>query len=81
MRFHDLRHSCASLLKAQGVPDRVIMEILGHSTITTTMNVYTHVMPSLMQESADAMDRALSAPASPATTSATPVPLRGPEGR
>jgi integrase len=85
MRFHDLRHSCASLLLAQGVSARVVMETLGHSTIATTMNVYSHVMPSLMQESADAMDRALSVPSSPATTPATPpatpVPLRGLERR
>jgi integrase len=59
LRFHDLRHSCASLLAAQGVPMRVVMEVLGHSTIATTANVYSHVFPSLMQESADAMDRAL----------------------
>jgi len=81
MRFHDLRHSCASLLAAQNVPPRAIMETLGHSTIATTMNVYAHVMPSLLQESADAMDRALSVPASPATTPATPVPVRDLEGR
>lgn len=59
MRFHDLRHSAASLLLAQGVPARVVMETLGHSTIATTMDIYSHVMPSLLQESADAMDRAL----------------------
>ena len=35
------------------------METLGHSTIATTMDIYSHVMPSLLQESADAMDRAL----------------------
>ena len=60
MRFHDLRHSCASLLLAQGVPARVIMEILGHTQIGTTMNLYSHVMPSLRREAADVMDRALS---------------------
>lgn len=59
LRFHDLRHSCASFLLAQGVDARIIMEVLGHTTIATTMNVYAHVMPSLMRESADAMDRAL----------------------
>ncbi len=59
MRFHDLRHGCASLLLAQGISARVVMETLGHSTITTTMNIYGHVMPSLRQEAADAMDRVL----------------------
>jgi integrase len=59
VRFHDLRHSCATLLLAQGVPMRTIMEVLGHSTITLTMNTYGHVLPSLLSDAADAMDRAL----------------------
>jgi len=59
MRFHDLRHSCATLMLVQGVPARVVMETLGHSTITLTMNTYSHVMPSLKREAADAMDRIL----------------------
>ena len=49
-RFHDLRHSAASLLLAQGVQLRAIMELLGHSTIALTANTYSHVMPSMMQE-------------------------------
>ncbi|MDO8616866.1 MAG: tyrosine-type recombinase/integrase [Dehalococcoidia bacterium] len=53
-RFHDLRHAAATFLLAQGVPLRVVMEILGHSTITTTANVYGHVLPELQR---DAMDR------------------------
>lgn len=53
MRFHDLRHACASLLLAQGVSPRVIMETLGHSEIGTTMNIYGHVLPSLQREAAD----------------------------
>jgi integrase len=59
IRFHDLRHSCASLLLAQGVPARVVMEVLGHSTITLTMNTYSHVIPALLDDAAAAMDRAL----------------------
>ncbi len=42
MRFHDLRHGAASLLLAQGVHPRVIMEMLGHSTITLTTTTYSH---------------------------------------
>jgi integrase len=53
-RFHDLRHAAATFLLAQGVPLRVVMEVLGHSTITTTANVYGHVLPELQR---DAMDR------------------------
>ncbi len=55
-RFHDLRHCCASLLLAQGVPPRVVMEILGHSDIRLTMNTYAHVMPVLQREAADLME-------------------------
>jgi integrase len=60
MRFHDLRHSCASLLLAEGISPRVVMETLGHSRIAVTMDTYTHVMPALQQDAADAMDRSLS---------------------
>jgi integrase len=59
MRFHDLRHSCASLLLAQNVSPRVVMETLGHSRISVTMDTYAHVMPALMRDAADAMDRSL----------------------
>lgn len=60
MRFHDLRHGAASLLLAQGVAPRVVMEILGHSTIALTMNVYSHVIPALERDAADRMDAILS---------------------
>jgi len=56
--FHDLRHSAATLLLAQGVPQRVVMEQLGHSTLGMTAR-YAHVLPSLMGDAAAAMDRAL----------------------
>ncbi len=55
MRFHDLRHSSASLLLAQGVEMRLVMEALGHSQISLTANTYTHVIPSLRQEVARQM--------------------------
>ena len=45
VRLHDLRHTAASLLLAQDVPARVVMEILGHSQIALTMNTYSHVAP------------------------------------
>ena len=59
LRFHDLRHTCASLLLAQGVQPRVVMETLGHSTIGLTMDTYSHVMPSLQREAADRMEDVL----------------------
>jgi integrase len=55
-RFHDLRHSCATLLLVQGVSPRVVMDVLGHSQIALTMNTYTHVIPELRREAADRME-------------------------
>ena len=57
MRWHDLRHTCASLLLAQGVPARTVMEVLGHSQIGLTMNTYAHVMPEMKRDAADRMER------------------------
>ena len=59
IRFHDLRHTCASLLLAQGVPPRVVMDVLGHTQLSITMDLYSRVMPTALREAADAMDRAL----------------------
>jgi integrase len=59
IRLHDLRHTAASVLLAQGVPARVVMEILGHSQISVTLNTYTHVDTSLTQDAADRMEQAL----------------------
>jgi integrase len=58
-RFHDLRHTCATLLLVQGVPARVVMETLGHSQISLTMNTYSHVLPDLQREAANQIDRLL----------------------
>ena len=59
-RFYDLRHTCATLLLVQGVHPRVVMEILGHSQISLTMNTYSHVSPTLQREAASRMDDVLS---------------------
>lgn len=59
LRFHDLRHTCATLLLAQQVPARVVMDLLGHSQIGLTMNLYSHVIPALRREAADRMEAAL----------------------
>lgn len=60
IRFHDLRHSCATLLLIQHVPARVVMEVLGHSEIGTTMDTYSHIVPELQQEAADRVEAILS---------------------
>lgn len=59
IRFHSLRHTAASLLLAQGTHPRVVMELLGHSTIALTMNTYSHVIPALERDAADRMDAIL----------------------
>ena len=55
-RFHDLRHSCATVLAAKHVPPRVAMEILGHSQISLTMEVYTDVLSETQREAGEQMD-------------------------
>jgi hypothetical protein len=59
LRFHDLRHTCASLLLAQGVHPRVVMETLGHSQIGLTMNTYSHVIEEVRREAAARMEAVL----------------------
>lgn len=59
IRLHDTRHGCASLLFAAGVAPRTVMEILGHSQIAVTMNVYTHVSDGDRREAMGHMDRLL----------------------
>jgi integrase len=59
VRLHDARHGCATLLTAAGVAPRVIMEILGHSQISITMDVYTHVVHDTQREAISHMDRLL----------------------
>ena len=52
-RFHDLRHLCATIMLLQGVNVKVAQERLGHKDITTTMNIYSHVLPSSAREAAE----------------------------
>ncbi|MFL9683992.1 tyrosine-type recombinase/integrase [Streptomyces sp. KL110A] len=59
VRLHDARHGTATLLTAAGVPPRVVMEILGHSQIAVTMNVYTHVVQDTQREAVSHVDRLL----------------------
>lgn len=59
--WHDMRHTAASLPLAQGVGPRTVMEVLGHSQISLTMDTYSHVMPELIRQAADLMDRLLTA--------------------
>ena len=58
-RFHDLRHTCATLLLVQGVPLRVVMETLRYSRMSTTTDIYSHVLPVLMAHAAAKIDAVL----------------------
>src|SRR2546430_3903274 len=58
MRFHDLRHSAATILLTMGVHPKVVQELLGHSTIAMTMDTYSHLLPSMQKDAAHKMDTA-----------------------
>ncbi len=53
MKFHDLRHTAASLLLAEGVHPKIVQERLGHSTAQITLDTYSHVVPSLQEDAAE----------------------------
>ena len=59
IRFHDLRHSSATLLLSLGVHPKVVQEILGHSHIAMTMDIYSHVLPSMHQDAMNRLNEAI----------------------
>jgi integrase len=59
IRFHDLRHTAATLLLGRGVNPKVVSEMLGHANISITLDVYSHVMPDMQQAAAATMDDVL----------------------
>ena len=58
-RFHDLRHTCATLLLSRNVHPKVVQEMLGHATISQTMDTYSHVLPDMQDEAVAALESAL----------------------
>ncbi|HEV3150677.1 MAG TPA: tyrosine-type recombinase/integrase, partial [Acidobacteriaceae bacterium] len=56
VRLHDLRHSCATALLTEGTHPKLVQEQLGHSRYQTTMDKYSHLVPSLRNEVADTME-------------------------
>ncbi len=56
MRFHDLRHSAATILLSMNVHPKVVQEVLGHSTINMTLDTYSHVLPSMQKDATDGWD-------------------------
>ena len=59
IRFHDLRHTAATLMLKQGIHPKVVQERLGHADIAMTLNTYSHVIPSMQKEAAEKMDELL----------------------
>ncbi len=59
IRFHDLRHTCATLLLLKNVNSKVVQELLGHANISETMDTYSHVLPSMQEAAVSAMEVAL----------------------
>ena len=55
IRFHDLRHTCATLLLGRGVHVKIVSEMLGHSDVGTTLNIYSHALPTMQEHAADVM--------------------------
>jgi integrase len=59
IRFHDLRHTCATLLLSKNTHPKFVQELLGHATIAITLDTYSHVVPSMGDRAARAMEDAL----------------------
>ena len=62
IRFHDLRHSAATLLLSLGVHPKVVQELLGHTQISMTMDIYSHVLPSMQQDAVSRLNDLLKKP-------------------
>jgi len=59
VRFHDLRHTAATLLLGEGVHPKIVSEMLGHSSVQITLDTYSHVTPTMQQQATDAMESIL----------------------
>jgi integrase len=55
-RFHDRRHTCATLLLTKSVHSKIVQEMLGHSSITITLDLYSNVLPDMQEKAVKAMD-------------------------
>jgi integrase len=80
IRFHDLRHTCATLMIKQSIHPRVVMEILGHSQISTTMNIYGHVLPEVQRDAVNVLDELFTeAPEGKSGSAAPPAASTSPD--
>ncbi|HET7272182.1 MAG TPA: tyrosine-type recombinase/integrase [Rubrobacter sp.] len=55
-RFYDLRHTCATLLLTKGVHPKIVQEMLGHASITITLDLYSHVLPHMQDKAVSTME-------------------------
>src|SRR6516225_12174597 len=78
IRFHDLRHSAATLLLAQGVSPRYVSELLAHSSVSFTLHTYAHVLEQTKREVAMRMDTILNLVATSEATDSGASPLKRP---
>jgi integrase len=60
VRFHDLRHTCATLLLSKNVNSKAVSEMLGHANVTVTLDTYSHVLPHMQDGAVDVMESSLS---------------------
>ena len=60
IRLHDLRHTCATLMLCEGVHIKLVQELLGHATISITLDTYSHLLPGMGDEAAGAMEHIFS---------------------
>ena len=60
VRFHDLRHTCATLLLSRNVNPKIVSEMLGHASISITLDTFSHLLPNMQQDAARAMNDVLS---------------------
>jgi len=56
VRFHDLRHTAATLLSSRYIDVKIVSETLGHASIGITLDIYSHVVPHMQTQAVDAMD-------------------------
>jgi integrase len=59
IRFHDLRHTCATLLLSRNINPKIVSEMLGHSSVSITLDIYSHVLPNMQESAVRALDDAL----------------------
>jgi integrase len=62
IRFHDLRHTAATLLLSEGVHPKIVSEMLGHTEVGITLNLYSHVTPAMHESASSTLGRLLDRP-------------------